>query len=55
MAKPRNEFAVKRIYNNVYVCNKCKTKLRSGKKDGIKCRKCNSTQMRLKNKDIKGK
>ncbi|NOQ55338.1 MAG: 50S ribosomal protein L40e [Nanohaloarchaea archaeon] len=54
MAKPRNEIAVKRLFTNVYICMRCNAKVRSGKRDGIKCRKCNSKNMRLKNKDVKG-
>ncbi|MEA3229447.1 MAG: hypothetical protein U9P44_00900 [archaeon] len=55
MAKPRSEFAVNRIFKDIYVCCKCNTKRRAGKCDNLKCRKCNSSQMRLKNKDRKGK
>jgi len=45
---------VKRVYKNVFVCMKCKAKIRaqpSKVKEGkIKCRKCGSKDLRPKRK-----
>ena len=54
MAKPKNEIAVSRLFTNVYICRRCNAKKRSGSRDNLKCRKCNSSSMRLKNKEVKG-
>ncbi len=46
-----------RIFRNVFICRKCKSKIRAepqkvrlGK---VKCRKCNSKNLRPKRKDMK--
>ena len=42
--------ANKRLYGNVFVCRKCKTKIRADppkvKKGKISCKKCTSTALR---------
>lgn len=50
--------AIARLYTNVFVCRVCKSKIRTqpikvrlGK---VKCRKCNSRQLRAKHREIKG-
>ncbi len=47
--------AEKRLFENVWICMKCKAKMRSSEnKKPEKCRKCKSKQLRPKKK-IKGK
>ena len=57
MGKPRAPATVKRIYERVFICMKCNAKIRSDtlrvKAGKIKCRKCNSKQLRAKKKDRK--
>jgi len=46
-----------RLFKNVYVCKRCKTKLRADPEDvrrgKVKCRKCGSKALRLKHKELK--
>jgi len=57
MGKARAPAAVKRVYERVFICMKCNAKLRSDvlrvKAKKVKCRKCNSKQLRPKKKDRK--
>ena len=57
MPKPRAPATVKRVYERVFVCMKCNAKMRSDvlrvKAGKIKCRKCNSKQLRPKKKERK--
>ncbi|MBN1923374.1 MAG: hypothetical protein JW791_01265 [Nanoarchaeota archaeon] len=45
--------ANKRLFSNIFVCKKCKTKVRSDsnriRNKEVKCRKCNSKEFRAKN------
>lgn len=45
--------ATRRMFHNVFVCKKCKSKLRTDrnriKKGIVKCRKCGSKALRAKN------
>ncbi len=49
--------AVARIFNRVFVCKKCKSKIRTDyskvKAGKVKCRKCGSKQLRPKRKEKK--
>lgn len=49
--------AVARLYNRVFVCKKCKSKIRTDyskvKAQKVKCRKCGSKQLRPKRKEKK--
>ena len=47
--------AEKRLFENVYVCMKCKAKIRSGKGKPDRCRKCGSKELRPKKKRKKTK
>jgi ribosomal protein L40E len=50
--------AMARIFDRVYVCRKCKTKMRAAPQKVIlkkvKCRKCNSKALRPKHRERKG-
>jgi ribosomal protein L40E len=58
MAKKLNEFASRRLFLNMFVCMACNAKMRAQpdkvKKGLIKCRKCNSKNLRLKAKERRG-
>ena len=49
--------AVARLFNRVFVCKKCKSKIRTDyskvKAGKVKCRKCGSKQLRSKRKERK--
>ncbi len=49
------EVARKRLFDNVFICGKCKAKIRANSfkvRDGkIKCRKCGSNSLRPKSKE----
>ena len=52
--------AEKRLFRNVYVCRRCKSKIRISspsalKKGKAKCRKCGYRILRPKHKEAKGK
>ncbi len=54
---PIKEEAKKRLFERVFVCMKCKSKIkadgfkvRAGK---VKCRKCGYSNLRAKSKDVK--
>ena len=55
MAKSKE--ATARLFNNVFVCRKCKAKLRADalkvRLGKIKCRKCQSKKLRPKHKEAK--
>jgi len=57
MGKLRAPATVKRVYERVFICMKCNAKIRSDvlrvKAGKVKCRKCNSKQLRVKKKDRK--
>jgi len=57
MAKKIFPEAMARLYTRVFVCRKCKSKIRtdySKVKDGkVKCRKCGSNDLRPKRKEKK--
>ncbi len=57
MPKARAPAAVKRVYERVFVCMKCHAKIRSDvlkvKAGKVKCRKCNSKELRPKKKERK--
>ena len=40
------------VISNIFICRKCKTR---NKRNSAKCRKCGSTYMRPKRKDIRVK
>jgi len=46
-----------RLYKDVFVCRRCKTKRRADPLkvilNKIKCRRCDSKQLRIKHKDVK--
>jgi ribosomal protein L40E len=46
-----------RIFKNIFICRKCKSKIRADpqrvRMGKVKCRKCNSTRLRPKRKDVK--
>ena len=50
--KKLNEVVVKRLFQNVFVCLKCKAKIRAlpskVKEKKVKCRKCGSRALRPK-------
>lgn len=52
------EEVAKRLYKDMYVCMRCNAKIRANpakvKLKKIKCRKCQSKQLRLKAKDRRG-
>jgi ribosomal protein L40E len=58
MAKKLPEEVVKRLFLNMYVCMRCNAKIRANpakvKLKKIKCRKCQSKQLRLKAKERRG-
>ena len=49
--------AMKRIYTRVFVCKKCKSKIRTDyarvRDKKVKCRKCGSKELRPKKKERK--
>ncbi|MCD6403867.1 50S ribosomal protein L40e [Nanoarchaeota archaeon] len=55
---PRFKEADARIFKNVFVCRKCKTKIRADPQKvrlgKVKCRKCGSRSLRPKHKVFKG-
>lgn len=55
---PKFKEAMQRLFTNIYVCRKCKSKIRADpikvRLKKVKCRKCNSKQLRTKNKEPKG-
>lgn len=57
MGKLRAPATVKRVYERVFICMKCNANIRSDvlrvKAGKVKCRKCNSKQLRVKKKDRK--
>lgn len=57
MPKPRAPASVKRIYEGVFICMRCNAKMRSDvlrvKSGKVKCRKCNSNELRSKKKERK--
>ena len=50
--------ATARLFTNIFVCKKCKSKIRADplkvKARRIKCRKCFCKALRPKRKDVKG-
>jgi ribosomal protein L40E len=58
MVKKIPDFIANRVYKNMYVCMKCKSKLRTSmdrvKRKKAKCRKCGSHALRLKAKERRG-
>ncbi|MDD5181979.1 MAG: hypothetical protein PHC66_02290 [Candidatus Nanoarchaeia archaeon] len=50
--------AMNRLFTNMFVCRNCKSKLRADplkvRLGEIKCRKCQSKQLRPKHKEVKG-
>ena len=58
MAKKLPEAMAKRVFTNMYVCVKCNARMRSSpdkiKKGRVKCRRCNSSKLRLKAKERRG-
>ena len=58
MAKKLPEEVAKRLFTNMYVCMRCNAKIRANpakvKLKKIKCRKCQSKQLRLKAKERRG-
>lgn len=53
MVRAKDPAVESRLFTNVYVCMKCNAKIRTGKLEKTKCRKCGSRALRLKNKEIK--
>ncbi len=47
-----------RLFNRVLICRKCTSKIRADmlkvREGKVRCRKCNSTKLRPKHKDLKG-
>ncbi|HLD56834.1 MAG TPA: 50S ribosomal protein L40e [archaeon] len=47
-----------RLFTRVFVCRQCNSKIRADslkvRSGQVKCRKCNSTKLRPKHKDLKG-
>ncbi|MBI4163807.1 MAG: hypothetical protein HY512_03015 [Candidatus Aenigmarchaeota archaeon] len=47
-----------RLFSRVFICRNCNSKIRADmikvRVGKVKCRKCNSTKLRLKHKDLKG-
>ena len=58
MAKKIPDAAAERLFKNMYICMKCNARIRAQpskvKLGKIKCRKCNSKQLRLKAKERRG-
>jgi len=58
MGKKLPEVVVNRRFKNVFICMKCNGKVRAQpdkvKKKKVKCRKCQSKQLRLKAKERRG-
>ena len=52
-----DEIVKKRLFDNVFVCGKCKAKIRANpfkvRDKKIKCRKCGSTELRPKSKEAR--
>jgi len=50
--------AAERLFKNVFVCRRCKTKIRADpmkvRLGKVKCRRCGYKKLRLKHKDVKG-
>jgi len=57
MPKTKVEAVTKRLYDRVYVCMRCNSKIRADskkvKEGKVKCRKCFSKDLRLKSKERK--
>lgn len=57
MPKTKIEAVTKRLYDRVYVCMRCNSKIRADskkvKEGKVKCRKCFSKDLRLKSKERK--
>jgi ribosomal protein L40E len=57
MVKKAFPEVVQRLYNRVFVCRKCKSKIRADymkvKSGKVKCRKCGSRYLRPKRKEKK--
>jgi ribosomal protein L40E len=57
MAKKSFPEAVNRIFNRVFVCKKCKSKIKTDyakvRDKKVKCRKCGSKDLRPKRKERK--
>jgi ribosomal protein L40E len=55
---PKFKEAMNRLFTNVFVCRRCKSKIRADpikvKLGKVKCRKCYSKQLRVKHKEIRG-
>lgn len=55
---PKFKEATERLFTNIFVCRKCKSKIRADslkvRLGLIKCRKCKSKKLRVKHKDVKG-
>lgn len=58
MPKKLPEMVAKRLYENVFVCMRCNSKIRAQpekvKKGKIKCRHCGGKKLRLKAKERRG-
>jgi len=58
MAQKLPQVVAKRLYENVFVCMKCKAKIRADslkvRKGKVKCRKCGSKKLRPKAKERRG-
>jgi len=57
MPKTKIEAVTKRLYDRVYICMRCNSKIRADskkvKEGKVKCRKCFSKDLRLKSKERK--
>lgn len=58
MPKKLPETVAKRLYENMFVCMKCNSRIRAQpekvKKGRIKCRRCGGKNLRLKAKERRG-
>ena len=58
MVKAKIPETFKRVFDRVYICMKCKAKIRADvqkvKHGKVKCRKCKSKELRPKSKERKG-
>ena len=54
----KSKEATARLFTNIFVCRKCKAKIRADplkvRLGKIKCRKCKSKKLRVKHKEAKG-
>lgn len=53
MVKIKNEFATRRMFENMCVCMKCNARMRTKDPDNTKCRKCGHYSLRHKHKEKK--